>query len=102
MNGCGCSKRGRGEARVSPMGGGVREEGVSKRERSFLHQTPLHDTHVLPPCRDQVTVSIQEADICHMTAVGTVLMAGSLWTYTRKLKHEVEKVTHSRILITLC
>lgn len=51
---------------------------IVKRQRGFLNQTPLHDAHVLPPRGDQVAVSIQEADIGHMTAVGTVLMTGSL------------------------
>lgn len=77
---CGCSRgrRGCSEDRICPEGGGVREEAIVERERRFLHQTPLHDTGVLPPRGDQVTVVVQEADICHMTAVGTVLMAGSL------------------------
>lgn len=72
--------RGRGEDRVHPVGGGVGEEAVGERKRRLLHQTPLHDARVLPACRDQVTVLIQETDVGHMTAVGAVLMAGSLQT----------------------
>lgn len=60
------------------MRGGVGDEAISEGQRSFLHQPPLHDAGVFPSRRDQVTVVVQEADIGHMTAVGTVFMAGSL------------------------
>lgn len=50
-------------------------------EGSALHYPPLHDAHVLPTSRHQVTVIKQEGDVGHMTAVPSVDMT---WCLMRK------------------
>lgn len=71
----------KGNDRLRPAGGGVSHGAVCERQRSFPHQTPLHDAGVLAPRGDEVAVVVEEADVGHMTAVGAVLTAGGLQTH---------------------
>lgn len=53
------------------MGGG-------SEMRGCLGDHPLQDAGVFPAGGDQVTVVVQEGNVGHVTAVATVLVAGSL------------------------
>lgn len=67
----------------SQRGGHSSHGGLDSRARvvqriAHAQAAPLHDAGVLSACRHQVFVVVQEANVGHMAAVGTVLMTWGL------------------------